>query len=191
MGSGCTTTAKLERIEALIADVPGDLAEIGTGSGATFWRIVAMAQQRGCMAHGFDSFAGMSEPGEFDSSHYPAGKYDAGGPEGFRKLMDARGTDRAGYMLHTGFVPKCFDDAGDLRFAFVFLDLDVYVPTLVALKWLWPRLALGGLLLADDYFPSISRGASRGIIKWLPQPGPDAAVVEIDNDQLTIRKVSL
>jgi len=154
----------------------------------TFRWLVAMAARRDCLAHAFDSFVGMPEPGEFDSAHYPKGTFDVGGKEGFRKLMDEHGADPAYYRLWPGWIPACFIGADALQFAFVFVDVDVYEPTLAALAWAWPRLAPGGILLADDYFPGSKIMAGRALTEWLPQPGPDATVLQIENSQLLIRK---
>ena len=188
MGTGCTTNAKLAQIETMIADVPGDLAEIGTAGGATTHQLADMAARRGCLVHAFDSFCGMPEPGEFDSAHYPKGKYDVGGVAGFRRIMDGFNADPAYYRLWPGWVPDCFAGAENLRFAFAFVDVDVYEATGISLEWVWPRLVTNGILLADDYFPDSKIMAGKAIDEWLSEAGTDMDIIENKNNQLMIRK---
>jgi hypothetical protein len=35
-------------------------------------------------------------------------------------------------------------------FCFVHLDLDLYIPTLASLRFFWPRVATGGIIMLDD-----------------------------------------
>jgi O-methyltransferase len=188
MGTGCTTSVKLAQIETMIADVPGDVAEIGTAGGATTHRLAGMASRRGCLVHAFDSFVGMPEPGKFDSAHYPRGKYDAGGVDGFRRIMDGFKADPAYYRLWPGWVPDCFLGAEQLRFAFAFVDVDVYEATGLSLQWVWPRLVANGILLADDYFPGGKIMASKAIDEWLSGIACGMNIMENTNNQLMIRK---
>lgn len=190
MGTGKTTDNKLDQIERMIKTVPGDLAEIGVAMGGTFYRLVPIAKRRGCEAHAFDSFMGMDTPGpKDDPSLYPKSKFNQGGPDGFAKMMDDYGIVREDYHLWAGYVPHCFDGAEKLRFAFVYLDLDVYAPSQAALAWLWPRLHEGGILMVDDYWEV---GGPDGrvidaINEWLPSM-PDAFKIECENNQLIIKK---
>jgi len=55
--------------------------------------------------------------------------------------------------LHKGWIPEVFDGAlpSDARFSLVHLDVDLYQPTLDSLRFFYPRMVKGGLIVLDDY----------------------------------------
>ena len=57
------------------------------------------------------------------------------------------------------------DENPGLRLSLLHLDMDLYEPTLAALKAFWPRLLTGGVVLFDEY----------AIREW---PGESEAVEE-------------
>lgn len=60
----------------------------------------------------------------------------------------------AGYAnvrFHPGWFPQSAAGAANERFSFVHLDLDLAQGTRDALKFFWPRLVPGGIVLGDDY----------------------------------------
>lgn len=50
-----------------------------------------------------------------------------------------------------GWIPDRFPEVKDLRFQFVHIDVDLYEPTLEALKFFWPRVVPGGMIVIDDF----------------------------------------
>jgi len=175
-------------LAGLVAEVPGDFAEVGVFRGAAFRRVAALAYSQDRMAHAFDSFRGMAPPRVAGDEHYAAGKFDIGGPDAFVKLMDEAGVRRDSYRLWVGFIPECFRDAPDaLRFAFAILDVDHYQPTVDGLKWLAPRISPGGILALDDYLEGYTTLAS-GAIKEFLATKPDFDTVAQFNQQLILRK---
>lgn len=158
MGTGHLPDDVLAKLVEAVRDVPGDFAEIGVWQGQTFRRLVVAARDQGKVAHGFDSFVGMAEPGRFDGPRYHAGRFGVGGVDVFRcKYM--KHVDDQSFHLWAGFVPACFDGC-DARFSLVYVDLDHHDPTEAAITWAWPRIEPGGILACDDYFPGAKGGAS-------------------------------
>ena len=47
-------------------------------------------------------------------------------------------------------IPDFLEDNNN-RFSFVYIDLDVEKPTLLALEYFWPRVVSGGIIIIDDY----------------------------------------
>lgn len=177
-----------------VRDLPGDFAEIGVFRGATFHRLTALAQSQGKIAHAFDSFVGMDEPGEHDrgpaeaGAHLP-GKFDVGGPEGFARLMDDYGIERDSYKLWAGWVPDCFTQAPqDLQFSIVILDVDHYQPTVDGLAWLWPRIVPGGYIMLDDCALDWDRESTRAIKEFLAADNQHW-LDNYYNNQLMLRKL--
>ena len=180
--------ADLDWLTAKVAAVPGDFAEIGVFRGAAFRRVATRAAAQHKLAHAFDSFAGMAEPGPADGTAYPKGMFDIGGSDAFVALMDKAGVPREHYRLWAGYVPDCLNTAPpELRFSFVILDLDHYQPTVEALHWLTPRINAGGLLALDDFVPAGDGLATRAIREFL---ATDRAFAKLAffNQQLILRK---
>jgi hypothetical protein len=54
----------------------------------------------------------------------------------------------------------------DERFAFVNLDMDLYQPTLEGLRFFYPRMTTGGVILCHDYFRYDLQGVKRAIDEY-------------------------
>ncbi len=165
MGSG-----KLKQVDLnIIADLlpkHGDLAEVGVLHGHLFNRLVALAKERQCKAHAFDSFEGMDVPTEADGGKYGKGSLNVGGLDNFKKIMaDRYNIFASEYVTHEGFIPHCFDT--DQKFAFIYIDVDHAVPTQLAIQWALAHLLPEGVIGFDDYFPDRKILASPAIDEFL------------------------
>lgn len=169
-------------------EVSGDFIEVGVFRGDTFKRLATMAHALGRVAHAFDSFEGMAPPTELDFGQYPAGKLSVGGVAAFEKILRDFGVPERSYRLWPGFIPKCFEGF-EHSIAFALIDVDQYEPTKVALEWVWPRLADGGILLLDDYFHKREGLAARAIGEWIERQSPiEVEVLDYVDTQLYVRK---
>ena len=178
--------ADIRRYTQLVETIPGDFAEIGVFRGDTFSKLVPIAKQQSKLIHAFDSFRGMDDPGEHDWRQ--KGQFDVGGPNGFARLMEAHGIPAREFTMWEGFIPDCFEKApNEIRFSFVLLDVDNYLPTRDALSWLWPRMNVGGLLALDDFLPSHDGEASKAIKEFLRER-QDFHIVDLMNCQLAVKK---
>lgn len=150
--------AKLAGIRAAcdkIADVPGDLAELGVYRGGVSRMLARRFPQR--TVHLFDTFTGIPWDG------YDADK-DRHRPGEFSCSLDDVKVELSGCanaVFHPGLFP--LTAAGE-RFALVHLDADLYASTLAGLEWFWPRLSVGGCIVLDDW-------------RWPMCPGVEAAVM--------------
>jgi hypothetical protein len=186
----------LERFSRMAEAVHGDFVEIGVAYGATFHRLVSVAEMQGKMAYGIDSFQGMAPPGPFDRQDFEAGahtrgKFSSGGAETFRKLMDDRAIRRESYTLYEGFIPEVFQQVPiQLRFSLCIIDVDHYQPTIDSLEYAWPRLSPGGILLLDDCALSWDRESSKAIKEWLSSCN-DYWIIDYYNNQLFLSKPPL
>jgi hypothetical protein len=119
----------------------------------------------------FDTFEGMTEPTEADTSAYDepaidtwreaaargevawAGYFDAGvfGLDQVRALMASTGypLDRVHFVV--GPVEETLPAAAPEEIALLRLDTDWYESTRHELRHLYPRLVPGGVLIIDDY----------------------------------------
>lgn len=57
-------------------------------------------------------------------------------------------------VVRKGYFPETIGDLED-KFVFVNLDMDLYQPTLEGLRYFYPRMSAGGIILVHDYFSEI------------------------------------
>jgi O-methyltransferase len=173
-------------IENVIADgVPGDLIETGVWKGGStiFMRGVLRAygetRRRVWVA---DSFEGLPPP---NTHAYPE---DAGDIhftiESLKISLDQVKDNFAAYDLldeQVVFLKGWFSDtlpaAPIDRLAVLRLDGDMYESTMVALKSLYPRLAVGGFVIVDDYCIASCRKA---VTDFRREAGIADEIVDID-----------
>ena len=146
-------------------DVRGDIAECGCARGLSSLELCLAAKTvdpnwTGEGFHIFDSFKGLSEPTEQDR------RFDASGPdEAFLAANMAAGRyafpldlvarnlhrDFPHVQLHPGWIPEIFLEEPDRTYRFVHIDVDLYQPTMDSLRYFFPRMAAGGVIITDDY----------------------------------------
>jgi O-methyltransferase len=126
-----------------VGKVPGDLAEVGVGSGASAKMIAARAPQR--TLHLFDTFEGLPDPSAVDSSRFRKGQYRHS-HEDVRMYMR-----EANAWIYKGAFPQSAREIGFARFALVHLDVDLYEATKAGLEWFYPRMNPGAMLICHDY----------------------------------------
>jgi len=152
--------------------VRGDFAELGVYRGDTFLKMIPFALMADKTVHAVDSFCGMAAPTVLDAGptgkqQYPEGRYDVGGSSGLCRRI----SEYANARIWEGFVPGILDVIASarprLKFAFVHVDLDHYLPTLAAMQWCWQRMSTGGILMSHDWRPSRDNLASLGIQEFM------------------------
>jgi O-methyltransferase len=96
-----------------------------------------------------DTFRGIVKAGEKDPL-YRGGELANTSEELVRSLVDRLGLKNV--RILTGVFP---DDTAhlvdDRTFKLCHIDVDVYESARDILKWIWPRLVVGGILIYDDY----------------------------------------
>lgn len=169
----------LRRLDA--EDIAGDLVECGVFQGANIILMRTLSPQRICWL--FDTFAGMTRPGEHDGD-YATQKYAV--RETVGKPWQAAPLEQVGDNLRAAGVydeTKLRFVVGDVcvtlrnpatlpqRIALLLLDTDFYQSTRVELETLFPRLVAGGVLLIDDFghWP----GARKAVDDYLAAAGID------------------
>lgn len=152
----------LSQLLNVVASVPGDTVECGVFEGASSYLICRRTRGLGKDHHVFDSFEGVSQPGDLDGSHWEKGSLSCGIDAVAGRLQEfpfAR--------LYKGWIPARFGEVADRRFCFVHIDVDLYQPTADALKFFYERMSPGGLMLFDDYGFTTCPGARRAVDEFL------------------------
>jgi hypothetical protein len=144
--------------------VIGEIIECGCWRGLSS-RLICLSLGRNHVFDGAgvtlcDSFEGLSKPSQEDArpTHIgddpktagdatkPAGSY-ASSEQHLRTVL----ADFPAVAIKKGWIPDSLDALPDKRYRFVHLDLDLYEPIYGALRYFWPRLSVGGVILCDDY----------------------------------------
>lgn len=146
--------------------IPGDVVECGVYRGGCS---LMMATAHDRQAWLYDTYTGMSEPGEFDfkgevkgdrfdaRERYKARKKDGHVDWVYCSIEDVctaigqSGLDEKRFRLVKGMVEDTIPDEAPEQIALLRLDTDFYESTLHELEHLYPRLSPGGLLVVDDY----------------------------------------
>ena len=144
-------------------DVPGAFVECGLWKGGSLMAAALRLRDRGVTDRevvGFDTFTGMTDPGEFDQDFRGIQQVpeDAGSqlPKGMSFGEVTENLRSTGYpaeriRLVEGDVAETVPGQAPERIALLRLDTDFYESTRHELEQLYPRLVDGGVLLIDDY----------------------------------------
>lgn len=203
---GPYTKSGPERLEAMIEAVrqvdreglAGDIVECGVWRGGNIILARKLSPERVCWL--YDTFTGMTEPGEFDTK-----KSGAKAIKSYRKKL-ARGERWAAVSLEDvranfaetetlndnylrfieGPVEETLRDHRNLpeKIALLRLDTDWHESTKVELKVLYPRLVPGGILIIDDY--GHWEGARKAVDDYFAGGGPE--MFRIDYTAVVMRK---
>jgi O-methyltransferase len=186
--------ARLDNIQDCVTsvledDVPGDLIEAGVWRGGAAILMRAVLEAHGVRDRSVwvaDSFEGLPPP---DADRYPQ---DAGLDYSAVPVLQV-GVEqvRANFAKYdllddqVKFLPGWFKDTLDTapieQLSVIRLDGDLYESTIDSIAALYPKLAIGGYLIVDDYnAPNWDRAAGQAIRDYRDQHGITEPIREID-----------
>jgi O-methyltransferase len=130
-------------------NIPGAFAELGVYKGINANIMHEMDKTR--IMHLFDTFEGFNEK-DLQQETATGGKYTTNNfsdtsEEAVKDYIS--GGDRI--VIHKGYFPETTKGLENEIFAFVSIDADLYLPTIEGLKFFYPRLAPGGIIIIHDY----------------------------------------
>lgn len=124
--------------------IDGDIAEVGVYKGGSAKLICGTTQKP---VYLFDTFEGLPEPSEFDKANqFRKGDYAASLEEVQNYLKNYPNAH-----FYKGLFPATAENIKNKKFSFVHLDVDIYQSTLDCLKFFYPRLNRGGIIISHDY----------------------------------------
>lgn len=161
--------------------VEGDVAECGCWRGASTHTISRVLKRRGFNGrfHVFDSFEGLSEPGEIDLKgttaianrseyvHMRKGLFSSSEEHIRSVLAEFDFVD-----IWPGWIPERFEEVSDRCFRFVNIDVDLYEPIHDSLAFFYPRMQKGGVIFLDDYNSGSFLGATIATDEFLKTISP-------------------
>ena len=166
----------LKNLLRLVDELPGDTAECGVYQGASSYLICKHFRGQGKRHAVFDSFEGLSEPGEADGTHWTAHQFTVEEQTVRNNLAEFDCAE-----FYRGWIPDSFRHVQDRQFCFVHIDVDLYQPTIDAVRFFYDRTVAGGIVLCDDYGFDGCPGARQAIDELLHDK-PEA-VVEVPTGQ--------
>ena len=148
-----------------IASVPGDIVELGVGSGVSLRGWAHFVAEHGPTRRvwGFDTFAGFPSFSPEDGPEAPAIGKRVGGETEIRErpvterevteslLGLSRGGDVRVLLVRGDIVNELPKYSATMKPALVFCDADTYAPTEIALRLLWRQASPGALFVFDEY----------------------------------------
>lgn len=150
--------------ERVVGQPDGEIAECGCARGLSSFQLCAAFRKahpewQGETFHVFDSFEGLSAPGEEDAIDASAAhghniaEHSSAGRFAVSRDIVARNLHRLfpRASLHAGWIPQVFVGQPERRYRFVHVDVDLYQPTRDSLHYFFPRLSPGGIIVTDDY----------------------------------------
>ena len=188
------TTTSMERGYALYkaveyvaqAKISGDFVECGVWRGGS-----SMVAAHAMLAFGdlrhlhlYDTFAGMTAPDEVDRTPFhDRGAYErwqlAERPghndwcyaelEEVQRNLTSTGYPQALLHFHKGLCEETLPETQQEKISILRLDTDFYKSTYAEMKYLFPRVAQGGVLIIDDY--GHWEGARKAIDQYLAECG--------------------
>jgi O-methyltransferase len=181
---------RLENIRECVTDVvkggvPGDLIETGV------WRGGATIFMRAILAAYGDTERAVWVADSFEGLPKPSGQYEADQGDKhwtFSDLAVSEDEVRANFERYgllddqvrflKGYFQDTLADAPIEQLAVARLDGDMYESTIVALDALYPKLAVGGYLIVDDY--GAIAGCRQAVDDYRREHGIAEPLVEID-----------
>jgi len=165
----------------------GDIAECGCFRGLSAFTLCHYLKRQnphftGQGFHLFDSFQGLSAFTEKDSADS-----DKGEPGKFACSENKVRANLAAFpriKFYPGWIPTRFHEVKNRKFKFLNLDVDIYEPTRDSIRFFYPRLVPGGVIVCDDYNWS---GARTAIEECKAELGFE--VMETGYNQAVIKKI--
>lgn len=176
--------------------IPGDIVECGVWRGGSMMAVARTLLELGAADRHlwlFDTFEGMTEPGEADisiggesaaallassSREDPASVWCRATLPEVEAAMRGTGYDAAKIHYVQGRVEDTLPGRAPGGIALLRLDTDWYESTRHELVHLYPRLNVGGVLIVDDY--GHWQGARRAVDEYLEREAPGLLLHRID-----------
>ena len=163
-------------LETLLRQIPridGSIIECGTYRGGTLLGMAHLMDVRGLKPrmYGLDSFEGFPEPAPQDAQPdgrlHPDVHRGALADTSYEGLL--RRIERLGWSdritVLKGFFEQTLPRLAHEKFSVAHLDCDLYDSYMVCLRFIYPRMLPGGLIVLDDYrLPAnVYPGADRAV----------------------------
>ena len=152
-----------------IRNVPGDMAELGVYQGDFACQLNRLFPER--KLYLFDTFTGFDErdvKAEQEHGYSRAEQGEFGDTSIDRVLAKMPVPDQI--IPRVGYFPDTAEGI-DASFALVSLDVDLYQSTLAGLRWFYPRMASGAVMIVHDYHNPRFSGVKEAVREFEEEQG--------------------
>jgi O-methyltransferase len=132
-----------------------------------------------------DSYAGLSEPVEYDWITQSIGGLTATGPSMQKghfatplETVEKHFTEITNAKFAKGWIPQVFNLLPASEWSFVHIDVDLYGPVSDCLKYFYPKLEKGGVMINDDFNSALFPGAGKAWHEFFETIGKGYAVLD-------------
>lgn len=162
--------------------MPGDFAEVGCFQGGSAAMICKGKADK--VMHLFDTFEGIPKGREDYGEHFKENLYSCS-----LENVKANLVDYSNLKFHKGIFPASIEgneQIANTSFSFVNIDVDLYEGTLECLKFFYPRMTPGGILISHDYMLEGVRAAFDQFMIDKPEqlidlPTTQCMMIKLDN----------
>ena len=170
--------------------IPGDIVECGNWRGGSVM-LSAMTLQKlndtNKKIYLYDTFEGMSAPTSADITHYnetakenlrKIKRYLTVSLEGVKANVYSTAYPKENFIFIKGKVEETIPGILPAQIALLRLDTDWYESTYHELKYLFPLISKGGILLVDDY--GFWQGARKAVDQYIRENNIQILLTRID-----------
>ncbi|MEQ8390606.1 MAG: TylF/MycF/NovP-related O-methyltransferase [Thalassospira sp.] len=147
----------------------GALAECGCWKGQSTYMLANVVKERGVSPfHVFDSFEGLSsyEDEDIDQRNSVDREYLNNRRRHFASEEEIVKINLSKFdfiSFYKGWIPGRFGEVAEFEYKFVHIDVDMYQPYVDSIRFFYPRMLKGGVIVFDDYGSSGFPGARRAV----------------------------
>jgi O-methyltransferase len=173
------TVVLAELRKVLAAQVDGDIVELGCYLGTTSLFLQRAVSGKNKTLHVYDSFEGL--PPKVYADESPLGQQYKAGELSVGKSVLINNFKHAGLplpVIHKAWFDALSPDDLPDQICFAYLDGDFYNSIQQSLKLVWPKLALGAVVVVDDYQHQGLPGAKKAVDEWLKTHAANLQVQE-------------
>ena len=148
-----------------LRSVGGDIAECGVFKAGSSFLMMSASEGTGKRFFGFDSFEGLSEPGEKDQTGKDTAFVWKKNDMAVTLDIAQKNLEKFGDLctIYKGWIPDRFNEVTDHKFSLIHIDVDLYDPTMSSLEFFFPRMSKGGVIVCDDYGFETCPGARKAM----------------------------
>ncbi len=176
---------QLKRLSAVVPD-DAVMAELGVYRGQTARLLQLMAPQRQLFL--FDTFEGFREEDLEDESGKALAYTSASFADTSMALVQEKLSPLDKTSFFKGDFSSLISEIPEVKYAFVTIDADLAAPTLAGLRYFYPRLYPGGVIIVHDYnenWPSLMEAVD-AFLTTIPEqptliPDQDNSLVIVKN----------
>jgi hypothetical protein len=143
---------EIAEIQTMAFTAPdGWIVIAGTYKGGDAMATRIVAPDRGLLV--IDSFEGLSELTEEDQCEkvMKAGSFSNGGVDQYISNFDEVALESPDEIAKMWIDKETIKQISEREIGFLWLDLDLYEPTLACLQHFWPMMVEGGIVMTHDY----------------------------------------